>query len=144
MFEKASPEHLIAVDRGDTLEYRGRHSGYARLPAPVIHERTFAWSRTTRLLEITDVLEGVGQHRLRWHFHFAPGLDVRPGATGALDIHTRTTVVRLTPPRELHAVVVPAWYSPSYGVRLPCAAVEFDALNTRSGRSEYKFSIAVP
>ncbi len=61
MFEKADPEHL-EVDRadGDCMRYRGRHHGYTRLPQPVVHERTFTFSRQRRVLTIGDVLRGSG------------------------------------------------------------------------------------
>jgi hypothetical protein len=141
MFEKASPEHLIAVDRGETLEYRGRHSGYTRLREPVLHERAFVWRRSKRTLEITDVLEGVGRHRLRWHFHFAPGVTIELREPGEFDVRSPRGLLHMTAPSTLHSSIGPGWYSPSYGVRLPCAAVEFETLETLAGRCDYTFSI---
>src|SRR5438067_2521938 len=67
MFEKALPEHVVVREDADACEYRGRHHGYARLPDPIVHERTFLLSRSTGMLTIVDCLEGRGRHRLQWH-----------------------------------------------------------------------------
>src|SRR5262249_22946573 len=60
MFETAARVHLGIGDRGDVLEYRGRHTAYRRLPAPVAHERRFTWRPEARTLEIEDAFEGNG------------------------------------------------------------------------------------
>src|SRR5207248_362281 len=39
MFEHAAPEHVDWVERAEAVEYEGRHRGYARLSAPVVHQR---------------------------------------------------------------------------------------------------------
>ena len=76
MFEQAAPEHIEVGEDDGGYRYRGRHHGYARAADPVVHERAFTLARQSAVLEIQDVLLGQGTHRLRWHFHFAPGVDV--------------------------------------------------------------------
>jgi hypothetical protein len=143
MFERATPEHLEVADRGDTLHYRGRHNGYRRLPAPVTHERAFTWQLASRALEIADLFEGDGRHSIAWHFHFAPGVVVVLAGAGAIDLQTPTVWLRMTHPPDLEARAVEAWYSPSYGVRVPCTAVDFAATIDVSGRPGFAFSIEV-
>jgi hypothetical protein len=141
MFEKAAPEHLEVADRGHVSEYRGRHRGYARLPEPVVHERTFTFERATGAITIVDRLDGRGVHHLRWHFHFAPGVDVTMPQPGIFDIRRDTVFRRLTGPAELRPVIAPAWYSPSYGVRLPCMALDLDVTASLDGHKEYAFTL---
>jgi hypothetical protein len=141
MFEKATPEVLEIVEHDDAVEYRGRHRGYARLPEPVVHERTFAIERTTGAIAIVDRLDGRGLHRLRWHFHFAPGVEVTMREPGVFDVRRDAVLRQLTVPSELRAAIAPAWYSPSYGVRLPCVALDLDELTNVDGR-QYTFQIA--
>jgi hypothetical protein len=141
MFEKASPEHLIAVDRGDTLEYRGRHKGYTRLREPVLHERVFIWQRSKRTLEITDAFDGTGQHRLRWHFHFAPGVTVELREPGEFDVRSPRGLLHMTAPSTLHPSIGPGWYSPSYGIREPCLVLEIDGLEPLASRRAFTFLI---
>jgi hypothetical protein len=141
MFEKAAPEVLEIVERDDVVQYRGRHRGYARLAEPVVHERTFTVERATGAITIVDRLDGRGVHHLRWHFHFAPGVDVTMPQPGIFDIRRDTVFRRLTGPAELRPVIAPAWYSPSYGVRLPCMALDLDVTASLDGHKEYAFTL---
>lgn len=140
MFERAMPEHLEVRELDEAIEYRGRHSGYTRLPEPVVHERTFRLSKTTGALSILDVLDGRGTHRLQWHFHFAPGVKVT-AEPGRIEIRVAGRVLRLTAPSVLRPAIAPAWYSPSYGVRVPCVALDLEGVERLDGRREFAFQL---
>jgi uncharacterized heparinase superfamily protein len=140
-FEKATPEHLAIGEDAVVFEYRGRHSGYTRLPEPVVHERTFRLSRSDGSLAIVDVLDGRGGHRLRWHFHFAPGVTASVRSPGVVDIRAATTALQMTVPPTLQPTVRPSWYSPSYGIREQCVAVDLEAFVGLDGRHEYAFHL---
>jgi len=142
MFEKASPEHLEVGERSDYLRYRGRHHGFARLPQPVVHERTFTLPRLDGAVTITDVLQGQGTYRVRWHFHFAPQVEVSIAGPGQFAIRSVATILTMSGPAALLPTVSPAWYSPSYGVRLPCVALDLEADEALDGRREYVFQFA--
>jgi hypothetical protein len=124
LFETSHAEHLAVEEHEDVLEYAGRHSGYQRLPDPVTHTRHFRLRRRT--LKMTDVLDGAGTHVIRWHFHFDPRVDVKPIDAGVFELRAGAVAVRLAAPPELSFAVVPAWQSPSYGVRVPCLALNVD------------------
>jgi hypothetical protein len=141
MFEQGHPEHLELDEGRDLLRYRGRHRGYTRLAEPVTVERTFTLSRKTRLLTIVDCLEGDGVHRIRWHFHFAPGVEVSVVNDDRLEIHARELVLEMIVPSSLRPSHRSGWYSPSYGVRVPCACVDFETEQALNRRSEYCFEI---
>jgi uncharacterized heparinase superfamily protein len=124
LFETAKAEHVSFDDRDGWVEYVGRHHGYERLTQPVTHERALRLDKASGALAIVDRLTGAGDHDLRWHFHLAPGV-----SAGMVDERT----VRLSAgggrwmlryPAGLQAAVVPAAYSPSYGVAMPCLALE--------------------
>lgn len=124
-FEKACAEHVTFSD-GDTVEYRGRHVGYTRLAEGVTHERRFVLDRPSGRLDIEDRLEGTGRHRLAWHFHLAPG--VVPTLTdAACRLAAPWAVVSLTLPPQLTLQLGEAWYSPSYGSRVPCRTLTLSA-----------------
>lgn len=142
MFEQANPEHLEAVEQGDFLRYRGRHHGYARLPEPVVHERTLTLSRLDGALTIADTLQGRGTHRLRWHFHFAPGIEVSIASSDAIEIRAGARVLEMIVPPALRPTLAAAWYSPSYGVRTPCVCLDFEIEARVAGEHEYVFRIA--
>lgn len=141
MFETAQAEHVGFTEDGSGAEYVGRHAGYARLPQPVMHERSFHLKRTTGRLEITDRLSGSGRHRLAWHFHLAPGVTPRIEA-GTCRLASAGTVVELSFPPALTATAADAWYSPSYGVRVPCKALDLIAEVEVGSASEWRFTLA--
>lgn len=128
LFEKAFPETLEFRTTEDVFVYRGRHVGYTRLEYPVVHERRFELARHNGGLSITDRLEGSGTHKLRWHFHLAPGVEVEweAGAVRLLQTEARAKW-QLTVPENVRVSSSPAWYSPSYGIRIPCQAVDLEA-----------------
>src|SRR2546422_5194883 len=107
MFEKANPEHLVVQEQDDRVSYCSRHRGSARLPQPVVHERTLTLSRRTGELTIEGTFEGTGAHRLRWHFHLAPGVDVSIAAAGQLTIRAGATVLEMAGPAALSSTIVP-------------------------------------
>jgi Heparinase II/III-like protein/Heparinase II/III N-terminus len=141
MFEKASPELVSLRDDRDALEYRGRHYGYARLREPIVHDRTFTLGRSDGSLAIADMLEGRGRHRLRWHFHFAPGVAIELAAPDVLEIVATTVRLQMRFPSSLTASIACGWYSPSYGVRQRCTMLDLDAVASVDGRRDYTFQL---
>jgi hypothetical protein len=142
MFEQANPQHLEIDEHSDCLKYRGCHRGYARFPEPVVHERTFALSRSDGAVTIVDVLTGSGVHRFRWHFHLAPGVEVLSTVSGCVDIRFGGALLRMTTPEGLRGTAGPAWYSPSYGVRIACVCLDFEIEDQLRGRREFTWRIA--
>jgi len=142
LFEKANPEHLEVGEAGEHLIYRGRHHGYIRLPEPIVHERAFALSRVDGAVTIDDRLEGRGRHRVRWHFHFAPGVDVSPGGSDAFAIRAGQLMLSMTVPPALSATIGRGWYSPSYGVRVPCGTLDLDSDMAFDGARDFRFRIS--
>jgi Heparinase II/III-like protein/Heparinase II/III N-terminus len=143
MFEKAAPEHLDVEDHDGVMRYRGRHRGYARLPEPVVHERAISLDRTTGVVTILDRLEGRGRHRARWHFHFAPGVQLTASRPGVVDIQCGTLKRQLIVSPDLRAAIAPAWYSPGYGVRLPCLALDLDLVVALEPYKEHECSFQI-
>ena len=128
LFEKASPETLEYRTTDEAFIYRGRHIGYTRLEHPVVHERSFELARNKSTLSITDHLEGSGPHKLGWHFHLAPAVEVILEA-GEIRLFQKEAGVhwRLTVSAGITVNCSQAWYSPSYGIRIPCQAIDLEA-----------------
>lgn len=141
LFEKAFPETMECQTTGDAFVYRGRHIGYTRLEHPVIHERKFELARDNGSLSITDRLEGSGAHKLCWHFHLAPEVEVEQDA-GEILLHQKKAGVhwQLKIPANLGVKCIPAWYSPSYGIRVPCQAIELEAEVVLSNEALWHFA----
>ena len=142
MFETSTVEHVAFADTGAETTYTGRHTGYERLPAAVTHERSFHLSKESGRLSIVDRLTGSGRHQLAWHFHLAPGVDVADLGASRLALTASGRSWQLSAPSPMKAVVSDAWYSPAYGVRVPCRAIDFTiAADDVEVAPEYRFVI---
>jgi uncharacterized heparinase superfamily protein len=142
LFETSKAEHVAFEDRADAFEYAGRHHGYERLPQPVLHERTLRLLKPSGELVIVDRLCGAGEHDVWWHFHLAPGV-----AAARLDDTTVTLAAsgdrwQFTIPPGLRIAIGPSSYSPSYGVMLPCVALNISSRVTLAGDRCYEFVIS--
>ncbi len=93
------------------------HDGYA----PVLHRRRVVLRK--QVLEITDDVQGGGEHEIEWRLHIHP--DCRAELNGAeLRIRWARGVVRLALDPRLSASLLAAadtggWYSPLFGVKVP-------------------------
>lgn len=141
MFETSTVEHLMFEDTATATVYRGRHTGYERLPAPVTHEREFRVLRETGSLTITDRVSGSGSHALAWHFHLAPGVAVAAVGEGRFTLAAAGRRFDLRASKALTARVTEAWYSPSFGVRVSCPAIDFTTAADVATASDYRFAI---
>jgi hypothetical protein len=114
------------LHRGEQADFfRGSHTGYRRLDAPVSHTREFYLSKEASRLLVRDRLDANAPHRFTWRFHLDPavtasahGVDVQLAAGG----------------REVWLLPDPAaagftlsledgWVSPSYGVKVPTTVI---------------------
>lgn len=139
MFEHAKAEHLSFVCEDGVAGYRGRHVGYARMPQAVTHERAFNFDTRSGRLAIEDVLTGDGEHALQWHFHFAPAVQAQITG-GACLLRGPGVDVRLVFPADLGADMSEAWYSPSYGRRVPCTALTLSSRTILAGSRRWTFT----
>ncbi len=142
MFEAARPEVVSFAHDEGVVEYEGRHHGYERLPDPVTHERTLRFDRRTGGLAIVDRLAGRGRHDVRWHFHLAPGVAAALADPQRIVLTDGGRAYAFNLPPDLTARIQPAEYSPSYGVRRACVAVDLATTAILEGAREWEFSIA--
>lgn len=64
-------------EMGESFDlFAGSHSGYFRLPQPVVHRR-WVFGLKSRFWLVLDLAIGEGRHQLELFWHFAPGLSLR-------------------------------------------------------------------
>jgi heparinase II/III-like protein len=141
LIECARPEHLSFEADERCIKYRGRHVGYTRLAPPVVHEREFEASLDAPGLRILDRFHGSGPHELSWHFHLAPGVATTLESESRAILEAAGKRYAIDAPTGLKASIQPAWYSPSYGVRMRCAAVQWTGRFQLDGERGFEFSI---
>ena len=119
----------------DTYDFfDGEHSGYERLPHPVIHRRQVYFSKTGRWWLLRDLLAGEGKHRFDLYFHLAALpvepvqgmlLAVRTACQGANLVIVLVEATSAGEPIEPTMEIIQGWVSPSYGVRHPAPVVRY-------------------
>jgi hypothetical protein len=142
MFEKASPEHVSVRQGSDELEYRGRQSGYGGPGTPLVHNRRFRLRLVDGALIIDDKVDGQGRYTLRWHFHFAPGVTIGMAGTDVVEIAASDTRLKMTLPNGMTAAIAAGWYSPSYGVRVPCMVLDLQTADLVDQDRQYTFELS--
>jgi hypothetical protein len=142
LFEMANAETVSFEDGAEAVEYVGRHHGYERLPEPVSHERRFRFSKSTGGLLIVDRFTGQGGHTIRWHFHLAPGIGAERSGAATVLLKGCGRRWHLEVPAGVDLGIDQAAYSPSYGVSVPCIAIDLSLRETLAGERRYTFSIS--
>ena len=140
LFESSLAEHVRFDEDAHALSYTGRHHGYERLPEPVLHERTLRLSKADGSMVVIDRVAGAGMHQFRWHFHLSPGVGAERRDGGVLLV-AGDRAWRLSHPDTLGVVIGTAAYSPSYGVKLPCVAIEFEIRTAIDGERRWEFGL---
>jgi len=138
MFEKAEAEHLHFGDENGMVAYCGQHRGFERLEKPVVHARAIGFLKDPGAVLILDELAGLAGHAATWHFHLAPGVTARLEPRAAhLEANGKHFVLQLPP--GISGSIDEAWYSPSYGVRQRCQALNFELSDATSGTEAFAF-----
>jgi hypothetical protein len=114
----------------------GQHDGYERLSDPVTHQRVVIFLKPDAWI-IWDVLTAQERHQLELLLHVHPACRIVPGPNGGVildaDCERRLSLWIAesgVAAGRLEAVAGDerergAWFSPSYGVRMPSRAIRF-------------------
>jgi hypothetical protein len=119
LFQEGDASFVDSGGRDGDVFVRARHSAYARLAPPVVHERRVGID-PAGVVSIDDVFDRTDGHRFRWHFLLHPDVKAERRGGG----------FRLTWPdggadfeSPVALEIVEDWYSPAYGVRLETSAL---------------------
>ncbi len=104
------------------------HSGYTRLPRPVVHRRRIRFDKRRRVWLVEDALRGSGEHFVEVSFH----LGVKQVEHEGLAVRLRAPrgdlwIVPMSPPAGLSFVEETGWVSRGYGYRETSAIVRYAA-----------------
>lgn len=97
------------------------HSGYSRLPNPVIHRRSITFDKAKRSWLIEDKILCSGEHKIATRFHFDAGLKVTvSGASvAALDEKSGARLIVRTLDLEVSPKLEQQFTSRHYGSKFP-------------------------
>jgi hypothetical protein len=98
------------------------HTGYLRLPDPVLVRRSLRMNRRKAEIHLVDRLEGNAPHLVEIFFHAAIGADYHSAGEDAVEFvwpsGHRLRIERSSGP-GLRMERRDGWFAPSYGVKLP-------------------------
>jgi heparinase II/III-like protein len=139
MFERATPEHVRYEAEGAQFTYDGRHSGFSAVQ--VIVRRRVTLLGDELVVEDENEATPALPVPLTWRFQLAPG--VEPAITSAtVTLRTPTGSFALDVPDHLDVWIEPAWYSPSYGVRLPTHRIVCRGVTAPGVTGPWRFRLA--
>jgi hypothetical protein len=130
---RSDPAARFLLHRWEVDEERdcfdAEHTGYVRLPQPVVHRRQIWFDKHNGLWAVRDLLTGVGEHRAIGFLHLAP-LQVtitsqNPWVVTVGD-HARSLVIAWLPTPALSVSVTDGWISPRYGVKQKAPVVCYE------------------
>jgi hypothetical protein len=129
MEDRRAAEGLDWSDDAARPSFLGRHRGYEGLAQPAIHTRRFELDTAAMMLRITDRVDSVGKHALRWTFPLAPSAAEASGSRATARFPSGARLEIEAPGVEMF--VEQGWMSPSYGRR---EVVPFVRALKRSGQ----------
>ena len=66
---------VLKWESNNNLDFlEAEHTGYTRLPDPIVHRRYFLLDKRKNEVEISDTFFGEGMHTFEWYFHLDTGL----------------------------------------------------------------------
>jgi hypothetical protein len=124
----------------DWLE--AEHTGYHRLPQPVTHRRAFRFEKRLEKLHITDVLQGRGEHRAEWYFHFDHGIAVErlEDVTFVARARGAKLFLRIVGECPVTPAILDGWVSRQYGIKFPAKILTLSTLFTNECRMVFEAS----
>jgi hypothetical protein len=114
----AKPAPASMKQKDGAWEIAGGHTGYRRLPDPVVHHRVFRMESALPRLMVEDRLESTGPHKAERFIHFAPGTKIELGEGRASIVINRIRVA-LRWNGETVAEILSGEVSMSYGQKCP-------------------------
>ena len=104
---------------GDDLDrFDGEHTGYTRLPEPVVHRRQIWFHKGQGVWVVRDALVGEGTHTVRGFLHLAPlGVTLESEAPWVVRVTGAASdlVIAWSPEPGLSVTVGEGWLSQHYG-----------------------------
>jgi hypothetical protein len=113
----AKPRVLRWLTRPEFDYLCAAHFGYTRLESSVVHRRSFFLDRVSGYLIIGDRFEGEGEHLFEVFFHFFPGVQVEPTASGGFSARASGAAISLEFPAtdQWGKSLEHGWVSEGYG-----------------------------
>jgi hypothetical protein len=138
---EGTPRNVRSSLSDDMDEISGEHAGYARLPDPVVHERTLKFFKRQGRLECKDHFICNGSHSVRRLLHFAPGLGVIfNGGSACICLPSGESVEIVFEPHS-RVRLVTVQVSEHYGHLIDSLRLELD--NDIHGETELGFKIVL-
>jgi uncharacterized heparinase superfamily protein len=96
MNEDAHPAVLGWAASVTDIKLVAEHSGYTRLPSPIVHRREFCVDKAARKIVIRDYLVGAGRHNIKARWVFTTALDLKdsPSEIILADKHDKSVTIR--------------------------------------------------
>lgn len=133
----------LELQQDGAVVFRGSHDGYRNRPGSVVHARSIVYRG--RSWEISDTLQGTGEHLVENFIHLASGLSARVADDGYIEVHVPGGAMPLM---KIHATgglaveVLAGEYYPQFGVVEENTVIRFYGRMQMPGMTGYRLQVA--
>lgn len=127
----ALPQNSRSIFSKELTYLRGEHTGYLRLPQPIIYRREILFFRKENFLILKDTFLGKGEHQIEERFHLAPGLKIKKIYNGWEAIARKASLkISSQTPTDIsfskgQTYPVEGWFAPNFGTKKESYVLKF-------------------
>ncbi len=140
--------NILWEQKGNRIYWSAEHSGYSRLPDPVIHKREVIYDKGHYSFTIADTLRCCKEHKVTQCFHLHPDVNVTHQGDCTYLFSLKTSTVLLEADNKMqanlfHGSLSPlmGWHSPSFNSLEKTNSLVFSA--KISGTSSFTTKITI-
>jgi uncharacterized heparinase superfamily protein len=133
------------TQQASLIRFEGAFAGFHRISGGIRHRRrvdiALTPSDAIAAVDIDDLIEGAGQHRLVSSIHLHPDITaIIDGAVISLQ-RDQTRVATLTPGADTTIAIAAAWHCPEFGKKIASQVIQISCTATLPHRMGYRIEI---
>lgn len=138
--------HVIDWQCNESFDYlQAEHTGYKRLPNPIVHRRSFHLNKTNEEIFIEDYFYGHGVHSVQFNFHLDTDIKCQVNKNKAFFYKSDIQILRLeTTTDDSEFIIKEGWVSKAYNQKEPAHILSLDKTVDTEHHQSIRHSFIMP